>query len=78
MLQGTDSMARAPGSIRDAIVRYLSEADREATLDEIRGAVASQLGEVSPSSVGSYLNLNVPDVFERTGRGRYRLKKKDR
>lgn len=29
---------------------------------------------MSPSSVRSYLSLNVPAVFERTGRGRYRLK----
>jgi DNA modification methylase len=48
----------------------------EASVAEIREAVRSQLGEVSPSSIRSYLNLNVPDTFERTGRGRYRLKKK--
>ena len=70
-------MARAPGSIRDAILRYFSEAaSEEASLKEIREAVGSKLGEVSSSSVRSYLNLNVPDTFERTGRGRYRLKKK--
>jgi DNA modification methylase len=69
-------MARAPGSIRDAIVRYLSAGDREATTSEIREAVSKELGEVAPSSVRSYLNLNVPDTFVRTGRGRYRLKKK--
>ncbi len=37
----------------------------EASLDEISHA--------SPSSVRSYLNLNVGKTFERTGRGRYRL-----
>ena len=71
-------MARAPGSIRDAIVEHLSVADRDATVAEIREAIARKLGNVSPSSVRSYLNLNVPKTFERVGRGRYRLKKKRR
>lgn len=71
-------MARAPGSIRDAIIAYLSSAaDREASVAEIREAIGRQLGDVSPSSIRSYLNLNVPEVFERVGRGRYRLLKKN-
>jgi site-specific DNA-methyltransferase (adenine-specific) len=69
-------MARAPGSIRDAILAYLSDADRDASVVEITEAVAEKIGKVSASSVRSYLNLNVPKTFERTGRGRYRLKKK--
>ena len=69
-------MARPPGSIRDAIVRYLSVADKGASLEQIREAVSKELGAVPPSSIRSYLNLNVPDTFERTGRGTYRLKKK--
>ncbi len=70
-------MARAPGTIRDAILAYLSEvAGREASVRDIRAAVAKKLGNVPASSIRSYLNLNVPDQFERTGRGRYRLKKK--
>jgi DNA modification methylase len=69
-------MGRAPGSIRDAIVAYLSELDRDASLEEIRQAVGVRLGQVSASSVRSYLNLNAPETFERTGRGRYRFKKK--
>lgn len=72
-----DSMARPPGSIRDAIVGFLLEAPgNEGSLAEIRAAVARRMGAVSESSIRSYLNLNVPDVFERTGRGQYRLKKK--
>ncbi|HEY5411766.1 MAG TPA: DNA methyltransferase, partial [Caulobacteraceae bacterium] len=47
--------------------------DGEASVNEITDAVSRQLGSVSPSSVRSYLNLNVGEVFERTGRGRYRL-----
>ena len=73
---GSDSMGRSPGSIRDAIMRYLSEKDDDASLQDIRKAVTAQLGDVSPSSVRSYLNLNVPGIFVRTGRGRYRLKQK--
>ncbi len=70
-------MARAPGTIRDAILAYLAEAaEREASVAEIKAAVAEKLGGVPASSIRSYLNLNVPDQFERVGRGRYRLKKK--
>jgi DNA modification methylase len=70
-------MARAPGTIRDAILVYLSEAaGQEASVEEIIAAVAKQVGTVPSSSIRSYLNLNVPNRFERTGRGRYRLKKK--
>jgi len=70
-------MARAPGTVRDAILGYLSETPaQEASLEEIRAAVTKRLGSVPASSVRSYLNLNVPEIFEHTGRGRYRLKKK--
>lgn len=67
-------MAHAPGSIRDSIVNYLVALGGEASIKEITSAVTMQMGDVSPSSVRSYLNLNEPDVFERTGRGRYRLR----
>jgi hypothetical protein len=70
-------MARAPGSIRDAIIAYMSAEKRAVAISEIREAIAKELGEVSPSSVRSYLNLNCPMLFERTGRGQYRLKKKE-
>jgi DNA modification methylase len=73
----SESMARAPGTIRDAIISYLSQAeDNEASVKDISAAVSNKLGEVPASSVRSYLNLNVPEIFERTDRGRYRLKKK--
>ena len=72
---GEDSMARAPGTVRDAIVAYLHETG-EASTAEICAAVVKKLGSVPASSIRSYLNLNVPEQFERTGRGRYRLKKK--
>ncbi len=72
----SESMARAPGTIRDAIISYLSQAEaNEASVRDISAAVSNKLGKVSASSVRSYLNLNVPEIFERTDRGRYRLKK---
>jgi site-specific DNA-methyltransferase (adenine-specific) len=69
-------MARPPGTVRDAIMRYLSEA-KEASISEIRVAIAKEHGNVPSSSVRSYLNLNVSKFFERTGRGVYRLKKSE-
>jgi DNA modification methylase len=69
-------MPRPPGTIRDNIIAFMTDLSRDASLAEIREAVSQALGEVSDSSVRSYLNLNVPVTFERTGRGRYRLKKK--
>lgn len=67
-------MSRPPGTIRDSIVGYLAALGREASAKEIGDAVAMQIGEASSSSVRSYLNLNVPTIFERTARGRYRLR----
>lgn len=67
-------VTQAPGHIRDSIVGFLSALDRDASVAEINEAVKLALGPVSASSVRSYLNLNVPGVFERTARGRYRLR----
>jgi DNA modification methylase len=63
----------APGSIRDAITGYLAVLGREASLADITTAVEARLGRVSQSSIRSYLNLNVPSVFDRAERGCYRL-----
>jgi DNA modification methylase len=75
---GTQSMNRrvAPGVIRDSIVSYLSAAE-SASIAEIQQAVVVRLGDVPASSVRSYLNLNTPDLFERTARGHYRLQVAD-
>lgn len=67
-------MSRSPGIIRDSIVNFLANLDGEASLAEINEAISLRLGDVSTSSIRSYLNLNVPELFERTGRGRYRLR----
>jgi DNA modification methylase len=64
----------APGVIRDSIITYLTAAEN-ASLAEIREAISAQLGNVvAASSIRSYLNLNTPDLFERTARGHYRLR----
>ena len=67
----------APGIVRDSIVSYLAAAEC-ASINEIHQAVAARIGsEIPSSSVRSYLNLNTPEIFERTGRGQYRLKRAD-
>ena len=67
-------MTRTRGAVRDSIIEFLTIVDREVSLEEINDAVKLSLGNVSPSSVRSYLNLNVPSVFRRTARGKYSLK----
>jgi DNA modification methylase len=60
--------------VRDAIVEYLGDCRTPATVQEIHRAVAQILdAEVSPSSVRSYLRLNVDRLFERVEHGLYQL-----
>lgn len=66
-------MPATRGVVRDSILSYLEALDGEASLSQIREAVTVKLGRVSASSIRSYLNLNVGNLFVRTGRGRYRL-----
>ncbi len=65
-------MSVAPGNVRDSIVAYLSVVGN-ASLEEIYRFVGTELGEVRASSVRSYLNLNTPERFTRTAKGRYSL-----
>lgn len=67
-------MRKSPGDVRDSILDFLATMDN-ASIAEIYDAVETQIGEVSPSSVRSWLNLNVPDRIERLDRGRYRLRR---
>jgi site-specific DNA-methyltransferase (adenine-specific) len=67
-------MVHAPGTIRDSIVRFLGASGADASVREIERAVIANIGNIPTSSVRSYLNLNVGRSFERTGRGRYRLR----
>ena len=61
-------------SIRDSILDSLRTLGGEASVAEIYDAVCRQIGDIPPSSVRSYLNLNTPEMFERTGHGHYRLR----
>ncbi|MEA3011671.1 MAG: hypothetical protein QOD42_216 [Sphingomonadales bacterium] len=70
-------MAHSPGVIRDTIIEFLATLDREASISEISDGVKLRLGKVPASSVRSYLRLNVPTLFERVRRGRYRLRVND-
>jgi len=65
-------LRNAPGSVRDSIVEFLSTTSY-ASIHDIQEAVEFRIGNVSASSVRSYLNLNVPEIFERVNRGTYRL-----
>ncbi len=66
---------KAPGTVRDAILDYLRWKGGDASTAEIKEAVQERLGEVADSSVRSYLRLNTPRIFERTGHGRYKIRK---
>lgn len=65
---------RRPGEVRDAITYFLATSPGGATLAEISRAVGQIIGPVAPSSIRSYLQLNTPRVFTRTGRATYALK----
>lgn len=71
---GCSQMSLAPGQVRDAIIDYLETLGADASIADIYHAVIRQLGDVPPSSVRSYLNLNASEIFERTDIGRYRLR----
>jgi hypothetical protein len=67
---------RRPGEIRDAIRAFLESQRSDASVSEIYTALEQQFGEpVAPSSVRSALNFGVDDLYERTARGRYRVKR---
>ncbi len=64
---------RRPGEVRDAIVEVLEGRRAAASVGEISSEVSRLIGEVSASSVRSYLHLNTPVLFARTERGQYLL-----
>ena len=65
---------RKPGAIRDAIVHVFGKEKRELSIAELHGEIEKLLGgSIAASSVRSYLNLNTPGQFIRTGHGKYRL-----
>ena len=64
---------RPPGQVRDAIVHVLESRGSGATIQQITHDVQALIGEVAPSSVRSYLQLNTPEVFARMERAQYAL-----
>ena len=64
---------RRPGEVRDAIVQVLEDLPAGASVQEINVQVAQLIGEVSASSVRSYLRLNTPELFARMQRAQYVL-----
>jgi site-specific DNA-methyltransferase (adenine-specific) len=66
-------MRRRPGEVRDAIVQVLNERAGAASVKEIAEGVTNLIGNVPPSSVRSYLQLNTPVLFARMDRAQYRL-----
>jgi DNA modification methylase len=66
-------MRRRPGEVRDAIVHVLSERAGAASVKEIAEGVTGLIGDVPPSSVRSYLQLNTPTLFARMDRAQYVL-----
>ena len=64
---------RAPGEVRDAVRRTLLARPSGASVSEIVAGVRDLLGDVSGSSIRSYLRLNTPQSFTRPRRGYYRL-----
>ena len=63
----------APGQVRDAIVATLLESKGPLSVAAIHRSVVNRMGPVPQSSVRSYLLLNTPAKFRRTGRGLYEL-----
>lgn len=66
-------MRRQPGEVRDAIVSVLEGRRGGATVQQITQDVSALIGEVAPSSVRSYLQLNTPELFARMERAQYAL-----
>lgn len=64
---------RRPGQVRDAIVRVLEARPGGASVADITAGVSALIGDVAPSSVRSYLQLNTPTYFARMDRAQYVL-----
>ena len=65
---------RRPGEVRDAIVEVLRHSPEGSSVGQITGEVGRLIGEVPPSSVRSYLQINTPELFARMDRGQYVLR----
>lgn len=63
----------APGRVRDAIFQVLRLTSQPLSVKQVEERVSKIIGPTPPSSVRSYLRLNVPEVFLRERRGVYRI-----
>jgi len=62
---------RPPGQVRDAIIAAFGRLGGIGTVQQIEADVTEHIGKVAPTSVRSYLRLNLGRLFERTARGEY-------
>ena len=69
----TTRFRRPPGEVRDAVRRTLQARPSGASVGDIVAGVRELIGEVSGSSIRSYLRLNTPQSFARPRRGFYQL-----
>ena len=67
-----EDVRRAPGQVRDAILKVLDEAPAPLGVMEICDRVSAVAGPIPRSSIQSYLSLNTPRLFAREARGIYR------
>jgi site-specific DNA-methyltransferase (adenine-specific) len=66
---------RPPGQVRDAILAVFRErGGGPIRVRDIQAGVRAALGDVPPSSVRSFLNIQTPTLFERLSKGTYRLR----
>ena len=63
---------KAPGQVRDAILKVLDDAPAALSVMEICDRVSAVAGPIPRSSIQSYLSLNTPRLFAREARGIYR------
>ena len=67
-----ENARKAPGQVRDAILKVLDEAPAPLSVVEICDRVGAVAGPIPRSSIQSYLSLNTPRLFAREARGIYR------
>lgn len=68
---------RSPGEVRDAVLLTLQGRPSGASVGEIVAGVRDLIGDVSGSSIRSYLRLNTPRFFSHPRRGYYQLAREE-
>jgi len=72
-MHAESKVRRRPGEVRDAIVEVLTARRGGASVQQITRGVNALIGDVAPSSVRSYLQLNTPEMFAKMERAQYAL-----